>query len=231
MPKAVRIRTVRDTVGQGPVRAAAYGGRRRLYDETHGRTYDFSRRPGLAWSELSLPAGAGPAARDAEEFWNRWGRAGRGGRSGYTLIVVLPPALPLSAQVHGVRAALHESVVAGGHAADWHIHHDRPGNPHAHVLVSALTLDRNGAWVCPATGAARAALAGLRARLEAWACAPSEPRPPGDHHMRNGEMSRTAQGRAAAQALRPWPPSPPCGNWLRPRDREYPASAPLSRGR
>ena len=235
MMPILSIRCVRPGRKDGLVARAAYCGRRRLRDERRGRVFDFSHRPGLAWSELSLPDALAAHASDPERLWNTIETAGARGACACELVMGLPRGRPLPAHAAFVRDFLSEAFVAHGQAVDWHIHYDKAGNPHAHALASP-------AWpgLAPGIGApgadklrgGRAALcAHWRRHCARWGlvggCAASCPTSAlparADALKRRGIVTRQWQSRAASQALvahprgRPWPAWPR----FRPRQRTH----------
>ncbi len=117
---------------------AAYGGRRRLTDRARARTYDFSGRPGLAWSQIALPAGAPEDFIDPEILWNAVESGASWGRPNLAceIIMGLPRGRLLSAHAAFVGGFLEEAFVTQACAVDWSIHYDRERNLHAHALVS-----------------------------------------------------------------------------------------------
>ncbi|WP_168185795.1 MobA/MobL family protein [Acidiferrobacter sp. SPIII_3] len=138
MMPILSIRTRRPGGKDGLVARAAYCGRRRLRDWRRGRVFDCSQRPGLAWSELSLPAALAAHPADPERLWNTMeGPDARGvGACAYELVMGLPRGRPLPAHAAFVRHFLDEACVARGRAVDWHIHYDKCANLHAHALAS-----------------------------------------------------------------------------------------------
>ena len=151
--------------GQSAVRAAAYCGRRRLYDERLRKTFSFVKRPGLAYSELRLPPFADHRLRDSGRLWNaietHLTRANA--RLARELIVALPRGWSLPSQVQLMRGFLEDEFVSRGHAVDWHVHLDRPRNPHVHALVSFPTLNETGFGPTDKSWDRRAWLVGLHA--------------------------------------------------------------------
>ncbi len=228
MMPILAMRGLRPGRKSGLVARAAYCGRRRLRDERRGRVFDFSHRPGLAWSELSLPDGLAAQAADPERLWNAIEGARDAGARACELVMGLPGGLPLPAHAAFVRDFLIEAFVAQGRAVDWHIHYDKAGNPHAHALASP-------AWPRGAPGSGerhggRAALrAAWRRHCERWGlvggCGASRPASAlpacPDALKKRGVVTRQWQSRAAWQALAPHPRGRPWPAWprLRPRRR------------
>jgi len=140
------VRNISRGQGQSAVRGAAYAGRRRLVDDRLGKAFNFSKRPGLAYSELRLPTGADPRLNDSGRLWNAVEAhlTRVNARVARELIIALPRGWSLGSQIRLVRGFLEDEFVASGHAVDWHVHLDRPRNPHVHALISFPTLNEAG---------------------------------------------------------------------------------------
>ncbi len=225
------VKTVSRGQGHSVVRQAAYCGRRRLYDQRLGRSFDFTRRAGLVFSEFRLPPGDFPPWRDPERFWNALeARLTRvNARLAREILLALPRARALSDSVDLVRGFLEAEFVCHGHAVDWHIHADRPRNPHVHALVSFPVV--SGADFLPPGPAwdRRAWLVGLHA---AWrrhctraglTVTPSQPYGlhlgPAHALARRGVITRQGQRLAALKALARRPPGQRLAAWARVRIR------------
>ncbi|MHB1671505.1 MAG: MobA/MobL family protein [Acidiferrobacter sp.] len=141
------LRSLRADREPGLVARAAYDGRRRLYDRARARSYDFSRRPGLVWSELTLPAGVPGDWIDPERLWNAMGNSEPWGRPGLAreIVMGLPRGRTLVAHALFIGDFLEEAFVARGCAVDWSIHYDREWNLHAHALISPPWVGDGGA--------------------------------------------------------------------------------------
>lgn len=234
MNTALYVRNISRGQGQSAVRAAAYCGRRRLYDERLGRTFNFRKRPGLAYSELRLPACVNPTLRDSGRLWNavEAGLTRANARLARELIVPLPRGWSLQSQILLMRGFLEDEFVARGHAVDWHVHLDHPRNPHVHALVSFPTWDAEGLGPADKNWDRRAWLVGLHALWrrhcdhQGLTIPADAGRAGGSIHLgsahavaKHGVITRQGQRRAALWALatarRPqkWPP------WLRMRLR------------
>lgn len=232
MNAALFVRNISRGQGQSAVRAAAYCGRRRLYDERARKTFNFARRPGLAYSELRLPAQADPLLRDSGRLWNAVeGHLTRANaRLARELIVPLPRAWSLGSQVLLMRGFLEDEFVARGHAVDWHVHLDHPRNPHVHALVSFPTCGPTGFGPADKNWDRRAWLVGLHAvwrrHCERHGLAGYRDQGGGSFHLgsahalaKRGVITRQGQRLAALRALvavhsaKKWP------GWLRIRLR------------
>lgn len=133
------------STGAGAVRKAAYQSGQALVEERSGQLCDYARKERVAAQGLALPAGTPPIDRGA--LWNEaervWAEAG-GGKE--LVAKRFEFALPVELDERGRLACVRDfCALFPTKACDWAIHDDgRGGNPHAHVLVSALDLGAEG---------------------------------------------------------------------------------------
>lgn len=127
--------------GSSAVASAAYQSGETLRDEATGDLKRYSRAERIAGTGIVLPAGA--PSWDRQSLWNEAQRAYGGGNElvAKRYEFALPRELDLDEQKSCVAdfCALFKD-----RACDWAIHDSGDGNPHAHVLVSALPLKAAG---------------------------------------------------------------------------------------
>lgn len=127
--------------GSSAVASAAYQSGETLRDETTGDLKRYARRERIADAGIVLPDGAPAWGR--QSLWNEAQRAYGGGNElvAKRYEFALPRELDLDEQKSCVAdfCALFKD-----RACDWAIHDSGDGNPHAHVLVSALPLKADG---------------------------------------------------------------------------------------
>lgn len=131
--------------GAGAVRKAAYQSGQALVEERSGQLCDYARKERVVEEGLSLPGGVPPIGRG--ELWNGAERAWAEGGGGNELVALRYEfALPIELDAAGRRACVRDFCgMFPAKACDWAIHDDgRGGNPHAHVLVSALDISAQG---------------------------------------------------------------------------------------
>lgn len=131
--------------GAGAVRKAAYQSGQALVEERTGELCDYARKERVAEDGLFLPAGVPPIDRGS--LWNGAERAWAEGGGGNELVAKRYEfALPIELDACARRACVLDfCALFPAKACDWAIHDDgRGGNPHAHVLVSALDLGAQG---------------------------------------------------------------------------------------
>lgn len=133
------------STGAGAVRKAAYQSGQALVEERSGQLCDYARKERVTDQGLALPAAAPRVDRGA--LWNEaervWAEAG-GGKE--LVAKRFEFALPVELDERGRLACVRDfCALFPTKACDWAIHDDgRGGNPHAHVLVSALDLGAEG---------------------------------------------------------------------------------------
>lgn len=131
--------------GAGAVRKAAYQSGQALVEERSGELCDYARKERVTAEGLALPA-AVPAV-DRGALWNEAERVWANAGGGKELVAKRYEfALPIELDERGRRECVRDfCALFPTRACDWAIHDDgRGGNPHAHVLVSALDLGAEG---------------------------------------------------------------------------------------
>jgi ATP-dependent exoDNAse (exonuclease V) alpha subunit len=141
---------------KGAIAAAAYRHRTAMFDAGSARTWDYSGKSDLAHAEVLLPADAPEwitsaasalsTARLSEHLWNRATIAEakeNAGQIARELIIALPIELTKEQNIALVRDYVGEVLLPRGYAVDW-VFHDKPGNPHAHVMHTLRPLNARG---------------------------------------------------------------------------------------
>ena len=127
--------------GSSAVASAAYQSGETLRDETTGDLKRYARKERIADAGLVLPEHA--PEWDRQRLWNEAQRAHAGGNE--LVAKRYEFALPRELSLDEQRACVLDFCgLFKGKACDWAIHDSGDGNPHAHVLVSALSLKADG---------------------------------------------------------------------------------------
>ena len=129
--------------GRSVVGAAAYRAGTRLREESTGVIYDYTRKPGVEYTEILAPDNAPEWVFNRLQLWNTVDQVEKrkDAQLARDLEVALPIELDNTTQVELLRDFVQHHLVCKGMVADCAIHRDNPNNPHAHVL---LTLRRIG---------------------------------------------------------------------------------------
>lgn len=142
------LKTISRSKGQSAVASAAYRSGSKLKDRETGETKDFTKKHGVAYSEIQLPAQAPAKFTDREEFWNavQEKESKANAQLAREVEVALPQELDRDTQKKLVHDYVQRSFVDRGMCADWSIHDKEDGNPHAHIMLTTRAIKKNGTW-------------------------------------------------------------------------------------
>ena len=136
--------------GRSAVAAAAYLSCSRMLNEYDGVQHDYTRKQGLGWRQVFLPATAPAEWQDRETLWNAVEEAetAKDSRLAREFVAALPIELSREEQIQLLQDFIKEQFVADGMCADAAIHDPYPPghNPHAHILLTVRPLDEHGKW-------------------------------------------------------------------------------------
>ena len=136
--------------GRSAVAAAAYLSCSRMLNEYDGVQHDYTRKQGLGWRQVFLPATAPAEWQDREILWNavEETETAKDSRLAREFVAALPIELSREEQTQLLQDFIKEQFVADGMCADAAIHDPYPPghNPHAHILLTVRPLDEKGKW-------------------------------------------------------------------------------------
>ena len=136
--------------GRSAVAAAAYLSCSRMLNEYDGVQHDYTRKQGLGWRQVFLPATAPAEWQDRETLWNavEETETAKDSRLAREFVAALPIELSREEQIQLLQDFIKGQFVADGMCADAAIHDPYPPghNPHAHILLTVRPLDEKGKW-------------------------------------------------------------------------------------
>ena len=134
--------------GRSAVAASAYLSCSRLYNDYDGIQHDYTKKQGLVWQEVFLPAMAPPEWKDREQLWNAVEEVetSKDSRLAREFVVALPIELSREEQIELLQEFIQEQFLSDGMCADAAIHDTDGHNPHAHILLTVRPLDKQGKW-------------------------------------------------------------------------------------
>ena len=134
--------------GRSAVAASAYLSCSRLYNDYDGIQHDYTKKQGLVWQKVFLPAMAPPEWKDREQLWNAVEEVetSKDSRLAREFVVALPIELNRENQIELLQEFIREQFVSDGMCADAAIHDTDGHNPHAHILLTVRPLDERGKW-------------------------------------------------------------------------------------
>lgn len=143
------IKIISRSKGRSAVACAAYRSGTKLTDLATGKIFDYSNKPGVAFSEVLLPENA-PAvfAVDRNILWDAVERkeTHSAAQLAREVEVALPCEFTRQEQIDTVREYVMKNFVREGMCADWALHDKGDGNPHAHIMLTMRAIKPNGRW-------------------------------------------------------------------------------------
>jgi Ti-type conjugative transfer relaxase TraA len=132
--------------GQSAVAKAAYRSGSALFDQHYGVTQDYSRKVGVAHTEIIAPEGVPAWMLDRENLWNgvEVAEKRKDAQLAREFEIALPIELSHDQSVELLRDYIKTEFVAKGMVADFAVHRDNPNNPHAHIMLTTRAVAGEG---------------------------------------------------------------------------------------
>lgn len=142
------IKIIKRSQGRSAVAAAAYRSGQKLTNEWDGITHDYTKKSGVVYSEILLPAYAPPELSDRSTLWNSVEKTEktRNAQLAREIEIALPTEIDRHSQIRLVRKYVQDIFVSAGMCADFSIHDKGDGNPHAHIMLTLRPLNECGEW-------------------------------------------------------------------------------------
>ena len=134
--------------GQSAVAAAAYRAGEKIVSEYDGRTSDYTRKGGIAHTEIILPDNAPAEFQDRAILWNAVEKIEKAKNSQLAREVqlALPVELSHTQNANLVREYVKKNFSEKGMCADIAIHDNKDGNPHAHIMLTMRPFNEDKTW-------------------------------------------------------------------------------------
>ena len=134
--------------GKSAVAASAYRSGEKIKNEYDGIVHDFTRKGGIAHTEILLPQNAPQEFSDRGTLWNSVEKIEKSKNSQLAreIEIALPKELDREKQIELVREYVKENFVKVGMCADIELHDRNDGNPHAHILLTMRPLNEDKTW-------------------------------------------------------------------------------------
>ncbi len=142
------IKIIKRSQGRSAVAAAAYRSGQKLTNEWDGITHDYTKKGGVVYSEILLPAHVPPEFSDRSTLWNSVEKSekSRNAQLAREIEIALPAEIDRQSQIRLVRKYVKDIFVSSGMCADFSIHDKGDGNPHAHIMLTIRPLKESGEW-------------------------------------------------------------------------------------
>lgn len=144
----MNIKIISRSKGSSAISSSAYRSGTKLIDEEVDKVCDYSRKTGVAFSEVLLCENAPKEYQDRQVLWNRVHKveSAKTSQLAREVEVALPREFDTSQQIQVVREYIKENFTSVGMCADWSLHDKNDGNPHAHIMLTTRPILANGKW-------------------------------------------------------------------------------------
>lgn len=144
----MRISNIGKSNNKSAIAASAYRSGTKMYDNTTNKTYNYSNKKEVVYDAIMLPEYAPPKYQDKQTLWQtiQDNETASDARYCKDIMIAIPRNLTQEQRVELVNQFLFENFLTKGYICQISIHDKGDGNPHAHILVSARPLDKNGQW-------------------------------------------------------------------------------------
>ena len=134
--------------GSSVMGAAAYQSGDKLYSEYEHEWKSGDHLERIIHKEILLPPNAPEKYRDRATLWNAVdaSESKSMAQTARRIIMALPKELTREQNIELIRNYCQTSFVDRGMIADFAVHDDNDGNPHAHVLLTMRSLNEQGKW-------------------------------------------------------------------------------------
>ena len=146
----LHVKVIGRKAGSSAVASAAYRSGSRLRDERLDRSHDFSAKRGVVHSEVMLPENAPEAWSDRERLWNdvEACEVRKDAQLAREVEFAIPREMSERDGIELARDFVRGEFVDQGMIADLNVHWDMAEDgmpkPHAHVMLTMRTVDKNG---------------------------------------------------------------------------------------
>ncbi|HEL0648992.1 MobA/MobL family protein [Streptococcus equi subsp. zooepidemicus] len=134
--------------GKSAVAASAYRSGEKIKNEYDGIVHDFTRKGGIAHTEILLPQNAPQEFANRSVLWNSVEKIEKSKNSQLAreIEIALPQELDREKQIELVREYVKENFVKVGMCADIALHDKNGTNPHAHILLTMRPFNEDTTW-------------------------------------------------------------------------------------
>jgi len=134
--------------GKSAVAAAAYRAGEKINNDYDGQTHDYTRKGGIAHSEIMLPDNAPAEYQNRAILWNAVEKIEKAKNSQLAreIEIALPVELNYMQNLNLVRDYVRKNFVEQGMCADFSIHGIEAENPHVHILLTMRPFYEDKTW-------------------------------------------------------------------------------------
>lgn len=133
------------SAGRSATASAAYRAGEKIIDERTGLVFDYTKKKEVAYRKIFAPSGSPSWVKERGRLWNEAEKveARKDAQVAREIEVALPVELSRQQQIVLLELFVKSEFVDQGMVADVCIH-EKPGNPHAHILLTTRSINASG---------------------------------------------------------------------------------------
>lgn len=143
------VKIIGRSAGRSAVAAAAYRSGSKLHENKTGKTYDYTHKGGVIYSEIDLPKNAPAEFKNREILWNSVQSVEQNRNAQLAREVEFAIPREIEKQTDQIALAhdyIQHTFVNAGMCADWALHDKGDGNVHVHCMLTMRPLNSKGEW-------------------------------------------------------------------------------------
>lgn len=144
------IKIIKRSKNKNALSSAAYRSGGKLKDEQTGKTYNYSGKKEVVYSEIDLPHGANDKFKDRQFLWNSVEKTEKrkDAQLARDFVFAFPKEFDVEVQKKVMQQFVADNLTSIGMICDWSIH-EKEGNPHAHLMATMRSLADDGLTFLP----------------------------------------------------------------------------------
>lgn len=144
-----KITIAKRSENKSVVAGAAYQSGERLFSEYDRKVKNYTGKKEVVHSEILLPPNAPEEYRDRATLWNAVEKVENQWNSQLArrIVIAIPKEIPPYQHAQLIREYCQEQFVSKGMCADFAIHDNGDGNPHAHIMLTMRAIGEDGKWL------------------------------------------------------------------------------------
>ena len=147
---SLNVQVIGRNSGRSAVAAAAYRAGENILEDRTGDRFDYSKKSGIAHTQIMAPEGSPDWVKDRSELWNsvEHREKRKDSRLCREFQIAIPKELNKKEQIKLVQEYVKSEFIDKGMVADIAIHdphkEGKDRNPHAHIMVSTREMKTDG---------------------------------------------------------------------------------------
>lgn len=140
-------RIIKSSTGKSAVASAAYISGQKLKNERLGKSFNYTNKEEVVFSEILLPENAPREYEDRQTLWNAVEKNENKSNSRYAreFEIAVPNEWKREEVIPRMREFFQTNFVNEGMAVDW-AYHEKEGNHHVHCMCTVRSFNKDGSW-------------------------------------------------------------------------------------